>query len=91
MRARAAIRFVALLVILLVVLYPIAWMVGTSLKSHTEIASNVGLLPKHVTWRNFADGWRGSSSVGFGRFIMNSAVIAIGVVIANVASCLVTA
>jgi multiple sugar transport system permease protein len=90
-KARSLVRIAALVVVLAVVLYPILWMVGTSLKSRTEIASNVGLLPQHVTWRNYADGWRGSSTVGFSRFVLNSLVIALGVVLANVASCLVTA
>jgi multiple sugar transport system permease protein len=78
-------------VLLAVVLYPLLWMLGTSLKSPTEIASNLAIWPQHVTWRNFSDGWHGLPSTSFARFFANSAVIALGVVVANMASCLVTA
>jgi multiple sugar transport system permease protein len=66
-------------------------MLGTSLKSPTEIASNMAIWPTHVTWRNFTDGWTVAPGLSFGRFLVNSAVIATGVVLANMASCLVTA
>nr|WP_239133993.1 carbohydrate ABC transporter permease [Rugosimonospora africana] len=66
-------------------------MVGNSLKSPTEIASNTGLLPKHWTWGNYHDGWFGLPTVTFGRFFLNSLIVSLGVVVANVASCLVTA
>jgi multiple sugar transport system permease protein len=86
-----AVRLLILLVLLATVLYPLVWMIGTSLKSPTEIASNMGLLPKHVTWGNYHDGWFGLPSINFGRFFLNSLVISCGVVLANMASCLVTA
>jgi multiple sugar transport system permease protein len=89
-RARRAARMVAVLLLLAVVLYPLLWMLGTSLKSPTEIASNVALFPKKVTWSNYTEGWTGLPGVTFGRFFLNSLVIALGVVLANVASCLVT-
>jgi multiple sugar transport system permease protein len=89
-RARRAARMVAVLLLLAVVLYPLLWMLGTSLKSPTEIASNVTLFPKKVTWSNYTEGWTGLPGVTFGRFFLNSLVIALGVVLANVASCLVT-
>ena len=84
-------RLLVVVALLALVLYPIAWMAGTSLKSPTEIASNMGLWPKHVTWHNYHEGWFGLPSITFGRFFVNSLVIALGVVLANMASCLVTA
>jgi multiple sugar transport system permease protein len=81
---------VAVVVLLGIVLYPLLWMAGTSLKSPSEIASNLAIWPRHVTWRNFSDGWTGLRGFTFGRFFFNSAVIAVGVVIANTGSCLVT-
>jgi pectin-derived oligosaccharide transport system permease protein len=89
-RARRVVRTVAVLVLLGAVLYPLLWMLGTSLKSPQEIASNLAVWPRHVTWRNFSDGWTGLPGVSFGRFFLNSLVIALGVVLANMVSCLVT-
>jgi multiple sugar transport system permease protein len=77
--------------VLALVLYPLAWMLGTSLKAPTEIASNTGIWPQHVTWDNYVKGWTGLPSLTFGRFVLNSLVIAGGVVLANMVSCLVTA
>jgi multiple sugar transport system permease protein len=90
-RPTGAVRVLILIAILVVVLYPLAWMAGTSLKSPTEIASNLSLIPKHITWGNYHDGWFGLPSITFGRFFLNSLIIALGVVVANMVSCLVAA
>jgi multiple sugar transport system permease protein len=84
------VSLIVVLILLAIVLYPLLWMAGTSLKSPSEIASNLAILPRHVTWRNFTNGWHGLKDFTFGRFFINSAVIALGVVVANMASCLVT-
>jgi multiple sugar transport system permease protein len=81
---------VVVLVLLVAVLYPLLWMIGTSLKSPAEIASNLAIWPQHITWHNYVEGWTGLPSITFGRFFLNSLVIALGVVVANMASCLVT-
>jgi multiple sugar transport system permease protein len=85
--ARAAL----IVVLLVVVLYPIVWLLGTSLKSPTEIVSNLAVWPTHVTWKNFSDGWHVTPQVTFGHLILNSLVIAVGVVVANVVSGVLTA
>jgi multiple sugar transport system permease protein len=88
---RGAIRLAVVVGILAVVLYPALWMLGTSFKSPTEVFSNRGILPE--TWwpANYPDGWSALPSVTFGRFFVNSAVIALATVVANAASCLVAA
>lgn len=91
-RGRHALFAHALLIALLVIaLYPIAYMFGTSLKSPEEILSNVNVLPQHVTPGNYGEGWSGVPGITFGRFFLNSAVIAIGVVVGNVLACALTA
>jgi multiple sugar transport system permease protein len=91
MRGRRTVRLLVVLVLLGLVLYPLVWMLGTSLKSPQEIISNTAVWPKHFTWKNYSEGWTGIPGVSFGRFFLNSTIIALGVVIANVFSCLVTA
>jgi pectin-derived oligosaccharide transport system permease protein len=90
-RARGVVRLAVLIVVLAVVLYPLVWMLGTSLKSPSEIASNLAVWPRHVTWSNFPDGWSGMPDVTFGQFFLNSTLLALAVVVANMASCLVSA
>ena len=87
---RRWLRLLVLVVILAVVLYPLIWMVGTSLKSPQEIASNVGLLPRDFTPDNFSNGWR-KFDVSFGRFFLNSAMVSLLVVVGNTVSCLLAA
>jgi multiple sugar transport system permease protein len=78
---------VVLIAILLVALYPIAYMFGTSFKSPQEILNNVNVIPRDFSPQNYADGWTGIPGVTFGTFFINSAVIATGVVIGNVVAC----
>jgi multiple sugar transport system permease protein len=87
---RSRLRLLVLVVILAIVLYPLVWMVGTSFKSPQEIASNIGLVPHHWTPGNFPQGWR-KFDVDFGRFFLNSAMVAILTVAGNVLSCLLAA
>jgi multiple sugar transport system permease protein len=80
-----------LVLILVVVLYPLIWVVGSSLKSPTEVTSNLSVIPEELTWANYPDGWTYLSNITFGRFFWNSTVIALATVVANAVSCLLAA
>jgi multiple sugar transport system permease protein len=82
---------VVLVVLLVVALYPIAYMIGTSFKSGQEIANNLNIWPTRFTPGNYPDGWNGIPGISFPRFILNSTVIAAGVVIGTVVSCALAA
>jgi len=84
------VRLSALILILAVVLYPLFWMIGTSFKSPEEIASNIGLIPHDFTPSNFSEGWH-KFDVAFGRFFLNSAMVATLTVLGNTVSCLLAA
>lgn len=88
---RGVARVVILVAILGFVLYPLLWMVGSSLKSPTEVASNLSVVPIEPTWANYPDGWSYIEGISFGRFFLNSTVIALATVVANAVSCLVAA
>jgi multiple sugar transport system permease protein len=87
---RGKVRILVLIVILAVVLYPLIWMIGTSVKSPEEIANNIGLLPREFSPGNFAEGWH-KFDVNFGRFFLNSAMVAVLTVVGNTLSCLLAA
>jgi multiple sugar transport system permease protein len=82
---------VVLVVLLLVALYPIVYMFGTSFKSQEEILNNFNVLPESFTPGNYAAGWDGIPGITFGRFFLNSAVISVGVVVGNVVACALAA
>jgi multiple sugar transport system permease protein len=72
-RLSRMIRFTLLLAGLVVVLFPLLWMVATSLKPEREVFT-LSLLPSKVMWQNYRDAWRAAP---FGRFFINTATIAL--------------
>jgi multiple sugar transport system permease protein len=89
-RPMQPLRLAILGVALLIVLYPLVWMLGSSFKSETDIVSNLSPVPTDFTAGNYAKGWNGFD-VSFTRFFLNSTVLAVMTVVANAASCIVTA
>ncbi|MGV1860826.1 carbohydrate ABC transporter permease [Rhizobium rhizogenes] len=77
----------ALLLVALAFLFPFFWMVSNAVRSNAEVmAIPVRLLPEVFEWGNFAAAW---TRLPFGRFFLNSAIIAICVTaITVVVSCL---
>ncbi|NOU69225.1 ABC transporter permease subunit [Paenibacillus sp. LMG 31461] len=71
----------------LVMMYPIIWLLASSLKPNSEIFSTAySLIPSKIAWENFQTGWRGFAGNSFGRFFMNSFYIVILSTIGAVAS-----
>ncbi|MCZ7437125.1 carbohydrate ABC transporter permease [Micromonospora sp. WMMC241] len=87
---RQALRLLVLVAIVAVVLYPLVWMLGTSVKSQAEIVNNIGLLPEDFTPGNYVDGWT-NFDISFGRFFLNSAMVSLLTVVGNAVSCLLAA
>lgn len=70
----------------LVMVYPLLWMIGSSLKPDSEIFNSASIFPADPDLSAYVRGWYGLK-VSFGRFFTNSAVIAVLAVIGNVVSC----
>jgi multiple sugar transport system permease protein len=87
---RAIGRVVVLVLILGITLYPLFWLFGSSLKSQTEIVSNLSIFPEEVTWSNYTSGWS-SPGRDFVRYFLNSTMLATMVVAANAIACVLTA
>ncbi|MCD9593734.1 carbohydrate ABC transporter permease, partial [Streptomyces sp. 8ZJF_21] len=43
-----------LIAVLLVMLYPLAWLVATSFKPADEVIASLKLLPSHFEWGNYS-------------------------------------
>ena len=70
-----------------VMLYPIVWMVVSSVKPSNEVFKNAAsLIPSEFVWKNYADGWKGFGNVSFATFFKNSFFVTIVAVIGQVAS-----
>ncbi|MEU8103504.1 carbohydrate ABC transporter permease [Nonomuraea muscovyensis] len=67
-------------------LYPLLWMVSSSIKPEEIIFREPGLWPSEVTLENYAEGWTALKH-SFGYYLWNSAVITGLSVVANLVAC----
>jgi multiple sugar transport system permease protein len=83
---RSVLIHLGLLSASLIMLYPLVWMLSSSLKPESQIFSDASLLPRELNFGAYVRGWSGLR-YSFGIFFRNSAVIALLAVIGNVLSC----
>jgi multiple sugar transport system permease protein len=72
-RKRLAIH-VGLIAFGLLMIYPLVWMLSSSVKPNHIIFTDPGLWPTQWTLENYSDGWN-LLGVTFGRFFRNSLII----------------
>ena len=71
-----------LIAVALIFLFPLFWMVSNAVRSNAEVlAVPVRLFPGAVQWGNFAEAWL---QLPFGRFFLNSAIVAGSVTIITI-------
>jgi multiple sugar transport system permease protein len=85
-RIRPVVTHLALAVAALVMLYPVIWMVVSSLRPGNEIFRDPGLLVKDLEISNYRVGWNALTEP-FTRYLLNSAVVVFGAVLGNLVSC----
>ncbi|MFZ0216731.1 MAG: carbohydrate ABC transporter permease, partial [Candidatus Dormiibacterota bacterium] len=85
------VRHVVLIALLIVMLYPIVWMLAASFEPSAQIFINAGLLPKTWTLANYRNGWFPLHDLSFTQLFGNSLLISCLAVIGNVFSCTVAA
>ena len=74
------------LALTVVVLYPGAWMIMSSLKPSSDIIGNINLLPEGGSLDNYRTALEGIGGVSTARFFLNSTILAVGAVIGIVFS-----
>ncbi|MBA4221807.1 MAG: sugar ABC transporter permease [Methylobacterium sp.] len=87
---RRAFAYALLIAVTFVLLYPLLWMVASSLRPDSEIFHSTSLIPQAPTLDAYRRGWNGLS-VGFGQLFLNSLLISVLVVLGNVMSCAMAA
>lgn len=87
-RAKRAglLKHVFLIITSLVMVYPLIWMLASSLKPDNQIFGSMSLWPSEFRWENYSNGWN-AMAVSFTRFFWNSTVVTVLSVIGNVISC----
>jgi multiple sugar transport system permease protein len=80
-------RHLGLTLFALVMMYPLLWMISSSLRPQDEIFTAAGLWPDRASLDNFVAGWRGISGNGFGRYFLNSLTISTLSIVGNLIAC----
>lgn len=70
----------------IVMLYPLLWLVSSSLKPDNEIFGGLSLWPSEFLWSNYVEGWFGLK-VSFTQFYFNSTLVTVLSMIGNLMSC----
>lgn len=79
-------RHLFLIVIGVVMIYPLLWMLASSLKPEAIIFRDPSLLPQEIDLSNYSDGWNALSHP-FSLYLFNSAVIVFGSLLGNLITC----
>jgi multiple sugar transport system permease protein len=85
-RIRPVVSHVLLAGAALVMLYPVIWMVVSSLRPGNEIFRDPGILIKDLRIENYRVGWNALTEP-FTRYLLNSAVVVLGSILGNLVSC----
>lgn len=82
----AILKHIFLIAASFIMIYPLLWMVASSLKPNNEIFGQLSLIPGDPQWSNYTQGWN-ALPVSFTNFFWNSSVVTVLSVIGNVLSC----
>lgn len=75
-----------LVIVSLIMIYPLIWLVISSLKPNDEIFRDLSIFTTDITFENYANGWN-DLQAPFGVFLVNSSIIAFGAIVGNLVSC----
>ena len=79
---------VACILFALTSLYPIVWMLSSSLKDSTQVfVDAANLIPWEFKIENYINGWRGFGGISFATFFFNTFVVVLLCVLGTVVSC----
>lgn len=85
-RVRALLKHAVLIAFGLVMVYPLLWMIASSIKPDALIFREPSLLPTDTDFGHYSDGWSALSHP-FGLYLVNSAIVVLGALLGNLVSC----
>ena len=85
-RGRSVIKHLLLIAASLVMIYPVVWMLVSSLRPTDVIFRTPGLWINDLYLDNYTEGWT-SLANPFGHYMLNSAIVVIGAIAGNLLSC----
>ncbi|MCL6457287.1 MAG: carbohydrate ABC transporter permease [Gorillibacterium sp.] len=87
---KPAVRHIFMILFSVVMLYPVLWWIGASLKPNSELSSP-NIFPSVPQWSNFVDGWHSVPGHTFTDFYLNTFSLELAVLIATLISCTLVA
>ncbi len=90
-KLNAAFRYIVLILVGGLMLYPLAWMFSASLKPNHEIFTTLSLWPENPTMDGFVNGWKTGTEYTFGHYMLNTMQYVIPKVILTIISSTIVA
>jgi multiple sugar transport system permease protein len=84
---RSVLWHAGVVIVVLVLLYPIIWLLCTSFKPAEEVLSSLALLPRHATVGNYQQVFGGVAGYSVWQYLGNSLAVSVGAVVGNIVSC----
>ena len=85
-RVRPALKHLGLIAFGFVMLYPLLWMIASSIKPSALIFRDPSLIPSEIDLSNYTVGWNALTHP-FSLYLMNSVIIVLGAVLGNLVAC----
>jgi len=89
-RGRSVLKHILLIVASVIMIYPLLWMVASSLRPTEVIFRSPGLWVNDLYVQNYTEGWY-ALSYPFGQYIINSFIVVIGAIAGNLFACTLAA
>ncbi|MBZ3906233.1 MULTISPECIES: carbohydrate ABC transporter permease [Streptomyces] len=89
-RVRSLLKHAALIACALLMLYPVLWMVVSSLRPSNEIFRNAGIALTDLRVQNYSNGWDAFGRP-FSHYLVNSLIVVVGAIIGNLLACALAA
>ena len=85
-RVKSVAKHAGLILLSLIMIYPLIWLVVSSLKPNDQIFTDLSILTTDLSFDNYVYGWT-AQQLPFSTFLLNSSILAIGAIIGNLISC----
>ncbi len=85
-RTRSALKHLGLIALAVVMIYPLIWLLASSVKPTEIIFRDLSLIPSELALTNYTEGWNALARP-FGHYLMNSAIVVIGSLVGNLVAC----
>lgn len=80
------VRYLLLILILVVTIFPLVWLFLATFKSSTEIFGSSSILPERFSFDAYVNGWKGSGQFTYSTFLLNSFKLVVPTVLLTIVS-----